>query len=92
MGKWKWEHSPHSASYIVKESSRTNLVSVTLTTNKTQLDLQILGVNKSDEGAYRCSVTWGDGSTGVGHWMHVNITKGIHRQSDTLAKYASWVF
>ncbi|KAM4565592.1 uncharacterized protein PAE49_009561 [Odontesthes bonariensis] len=78
--KWKWEHSSHSATYIIKESSRTHLVSVILTTNTTQLDLQILRVNKSDEGSYRCSVTWGAGRTEVGHWMHVNITKAASCQ------------
>ncbi|KAM9733957.1 uncharacterized protein ACNS7B_015880 [Menidia menidia] len=83
LGKWEWEHMPNTGIGIVKDGPRHHLDRINLTANETRLELKITSVNQSDEGSYRCSVTWGE-SSGVGHWMHVNVTKAVSRPRNIL--------
>lgn len=46
--------------------------------NQTNLDLNLLRVLRSDEGSYKCSVTWEDDDTDQGNLMYVNVTGGTY--------------
>ncbi|XP_041849883.1 uncharacterized protein si:dkey-52l18.4 isoform X2 [Melanotaenia boesemani] len=82
---WTWENTTNQSEItIVEESARHHLTSVTISGNETQLKFKFLHVDQSDEGSYRCKVNWSDGSTGVGHWMQVNITKAVPSQRQYL--------
>lgn len=75
-GKWKWEKSIDSNSSIVRDSPRHHLMEKTPKASEIQLLLEVQRVEPADMGAYRCSVQWADGSTELGHWTYVNITRG----------------
>ncbi|XP_037533682.1 uncharacterized protein si:dkey-52l18.4 [Nematolebias whitei] len=62
----------------VEERATHHFTRVTLSEKETQLNLIIVSVSQSDVGMYKCSVTWYDGSSDEGHWMHLNATKGTY--------------
>uniref|UniRef100_A0A3P9JKY9 Ig-like domain-containing protein n=1 Tax=Oryzias latipes TaxID=8090 RepID=A0A3P9JKY9_ORYLA len=86
-GKWKWEKSMDSNSSIVTENQRHRLMVKTPTASEIQLLLEVRRVKAGDMGAYRCSVEWGDGSTELGHWTYVNITRAVPTQRKVLHRY-----
>lgn len=91
-GKWKWEKSMDSNSSIVTENQRHRLMVKTPTASEIQLLLEVQRVKAADMGAYRCSVEWGDGSTELGHWTYVNITRGKQCNTEKKGLYPSRIF
>nr|XP_020443058.1 uncharacterized protein LOC109952351 isoform X2 [Monopterus albus] len=68
-GNWIWKNSTEEKT--VENSDRHNLTNVTVSANETRLLLHFLTVSQLDEGSYRCTVTWSQGNTDLGHWMYV---------------------
>uniref|UniRef100_A0A8C7ZZ13 Ig-like domain-containing protein n=1 Tax=Oryzias sinensis TaxID=183150 RepID=A0A8C7ZZ13_9TELE len=91
-GKWKWEKSMDSNSSIVTENQRHSLMVKTPTASEIQLLLEVRRVKAADMGAYRCSVEWGDGSTELGHWTYVNITRGKQCNTEKKGTNSSRIF
>ncbi|XP_028275846.1 uncharacterized protein LOC114445089 [Parambassis ranga] len=82
-GTWVWTNSSESPN-AVKETVRWRMINVTVSGNETKLVLKIEGVQKLDEGAFRCSATWGEGFTDMGHWMYINVTAAVPLQRQVL--------
>ncbi|KAF6736128.1 Mast/stem cell growth factor receptor kita [Oryzias melastigma] len=89
-GKWKWEKSIDSNSSIVRDSPRHHLMEKTPKASEIQLLLEVQRVEPADMGAYRCSVQWADGSTELGHWTYVNITRVVPTQRKVLHRFLVW--
>uniref|UniRef100_A0A087XT00 Uncharacterized LOC103148115 n=2 Tax=Poecilia formosa TaxID=48698 RepID=A0A087XT00_POEFO len=82
-GNWlkMWENS---TSTTVENSARHRFTIAPVSANRSELLLKILSVRQSDEGLYKCSVKWSDGSNAVSHWKQVNVTKGVASQRKLL--------
>ncbi|XP_076590439.1 uncharacterized protein LOC143322894 [Chaetodon auriga] len=83
-GKWMWRNPTDEKLTVVQASERHHLTRVKLSDHETQLILNFLSVNQSDEGSYGCSVTWGQGDTDQGHSMYVNVTEAVPSQRSVL--------
>ncbi|KAF7651179.1 hypothetical protein LDENG_00114820 [Lucifuga dentata] len=73
-GHWEWKNSSGDMFKTVTPTRRHHLSNITLSANQTRLVLKILSVNQSDDGLYKCSITWGQGTNDEGHISYVNIT------------------
>ncbi|KAK5868443.1 hypothetical protein PBY51_009457 [Eleginops maclovinus] len=63
---------------------RHRVTKVNLSVNQTQLILNFLNVQKSDEGSYGCSVTWAQDVTEKGHFKYVNVTAAVPSKRSVL--------
>lgn len=75
-GNWKSKMLTDVTSGSAEERATHHFTRVKLSEKETQLNLIFVSVSQSDTGIYKCSVTWYDGSSDEGHWMHLNVTKG----------------
>ncbi|RVE64351.1 hypothetical protein OJAV_G00124930 [Oryzias javanicus] len=89
-GKWTWEKSTDSNCSIVRESQRHHLKEKTPKASEIQLVLEVQRFEPADIGSYRCSVQWADGSTELGHWTYVNITRVVPSQRKVLYRFFVW--
>lgn len=76
-GTWMWTNSTEKILKAVEESVRHHLARVPLSDNETQLILNFLTVDQSDEGFYSCRVIWGQGEMEQGHFTSVGVTAGV---------------
>lgn len=74
---WVWKNTT-SQTFTAVNFDRHRLTRVSVSGNQTNLDLNLLRVLRSDEGSYKCSVTWEDDDTDQGNLMYVNVTGGTY--------------
>lgn len=75
-GNWMWSNSSHNL-ILVKESVKHHFTQVTLSASDTQMTLNLVNVNQSDEGFYGYKAVWGESDIDQGHLSYVNITAAV---------------
>ncbi|XP_051963701.1 uncharacterized protein si:dkey-52l18.4 isoform X1 [Xyrauchen texanus] len=76
-GGWTFQDMQRSTEWtFLTPSLRIQLSNYTLTTNSTNLLVNIQNINQSDAGAYKCLISWPQHITSSGHVTYVNVTEG----------------
>ncbi|KAM8853045.1 uncharacterized protein ACB058_009722 [Synchiropus picturatus] len=72
-GSWVRRNSSSQELETVSETESRKISVLSISRNKTQLQLSLDSLDKSDEGSYGCRIKWSSGGSDQGHLVHVTI-------------------